>query len=962
MSNKTFIQNNFKFKVQSVLQKGIKFDNLKEDTYYPPRKWHNTCINSLEDEDFRSIVAPTGCITGDSIININRCSIGKKTKIETMYKGFNRLQHNQLHNYDRTKPTYVRSFKGGTIQLNEINDVIYSGVKDVYKLTLKNGRFIKATPEHKILTKNGWKELIELTTDDLVMCDTLKAKKSNTPKKERIHDVNIWNLWYHPYAGTIKTNKMKCGYTKRIEKHRAIYEAHLNNLTFDEYKEILRTDPEKSSKLMFIDPNVYDIHHIDLNHKNNDPENLQKLTKVEHQRIHSQTNKFNFNQGIPQYSEVVSVEYWGKDHTYDISCIENHNFVANGIVVHNSGKSFLMKLLIHLDHQKDPKRQHVIVVPKLNIGHGFKKTLIEWEGEQIELKVSSKWVLLEGKDNFKTLKNFFSDKGTELLKDNIIICTHATMCIFHKELTDKERKKYYKNVSLYVDESHHLELVEEFDEEKHFNSLGCVVNFFLQHHKKLDTRVTLATATFFRSNGCGFVAKEYRDLFKIFTHSFSKYFEEDCKYLKSFSYDTMFYEKDWIDSIEKLFSVKSFRDQSTIIFLPHTIVIENKFKEKDKYEFVTKIRKALKKYDLNIVDLITEKGQDKGLEQIRNDNDNVKNGYKPSIDVIIAMNMFQEGSDYVPLTNVISIGFRKSLPQFIQMVGRAFRDYKGKQNKSVKAITLLSNMYKYSECINNSKGEVDNLKDAINQNIGVIFSALLMEDIMMPDATKIAMHSELGKIERQLTPKEKKDHDDEKYISLESLVDECKKQNSNIWFEQFKEEAVDIKEQIVMKSIYLFNDSTENSVKPEKMQMICKEVLEKYGCTDIDTQKALYSSLRNSLYLKNIMHKDINKFKDVNLIDAVDITEFFINIGGKAFNVKNIVEWKRTQNWENIPYPEYDEAECFSRGRCPVEGIDTYEKYQDHVRMIKEKYPNANYYNIKAKFDKYIKDKLNEIK
>lgn len=110
------------------------------------------------------------------------------------------------------------------------------------------------------------------------------------------------------------------------------------------------------------------------------------------------------------------------------------------------------------------------------------------------------------------------------------------------------------------------------------------------------------------------------------------------------------------------------------------------------------------------------------------------------------------------------------------------------------------------------------------------------------------------------------------------------------------------------------------------------------------------------------MHKDINKFKDVNLIDAVDITEFFINIGGKAFNVKNIVEWKRTQNWENIPYPEYDEAECFSRGRCPVEGIDTYEKYQDHVRMIKEKYPNANYYNIKAKFDKYIKDKLNEIK
>ena len=62
-------------------------------------------------------------------------------------------------------PTQVRSFNGKTIQLNTIKNVVYSGKKEVFKLTLVNGLHIKATKDHKFMTKNGWCKLEDLVID-----------------------------------------------------------------------------------------------------------------------------------------------------------------------------------------------------------------------------------------------------------------------------------------------------------------------------------------------------------------------------------------------------------------------------------------------------------------------------------------------------------------------------------------------------------------------------------------------------------------------------------------------------------------------------------------------------------------------------------------------------------------------------------------------------------------------------
>jgi len=293
------------------------------------------------------IVLPTGCLSWDTVINENRCTLGRKKIIKQMYKAFNGLNKHKHHNYDKNYKTYVRSFNGTTIQLNEVESITYSGIKHLYTLTLEDDIFLKATSDHKIMTNNGWKPLLSINVnDDLIMCDTLKSKKKTNHIYKNFIDTPVQNLWYHPYAQRVKTNKEKRGYTLRIEKHRFIYEAHINNLSHDEYKKILRNNPEKTKTLKFIDPSIYDIHHKDFNHSNNDINNLEKLTKEDHQVLHSKKNKFNFNQGMPIFKKIKSIEYYGEDHTYDIGCYENHNFVANGMVVHNSGKSLIQAYII----------------------------------------------------------------------------------------------------------------------------------------------------------------------------------------------------------------------------------------------------------------------------------------------------------------------------------------------------------------------------------------------------------------------------------------------------------------------------------------------------------------------------------------------------------------------------------------------------------------------------------------
>lgn len=297
------------------------------------------------DLDMVIIVDGTeGCLTGDTIINTNRFTLGRKFRLDWLYAQYNGNPEGQPHfkQWNLDEPTLVRSFNGEYVGLHRLKNVTYSGIKEVYEVELANGARVKATADHRIMTREGWKATSNLTNNDEVMIDSPKPKALRR-KRPKLYDVSFGGLTHHPHSGK----------GKRVPIHSLIYEARQNGFELTKYLDIVCNEAEQSRTLWYVNPTTHVIHHVDGNHYNNNTENLQLLTHEEHVRHHA-TNGVgykNFHQGIPEYSRVASVTPRGAQKTYDITCEEpHHNFVANGIVVHNSGKSVLaQQIAAYLD-------------------------------------------------------------------------------------------------------------------------------------------------------------------------------------------------------------------------------------------------------------------------------------------------------------------------------------------------------------------------------------------------------------------------------------------------------------------------------------------------------------------------------------------------------------------------------------------------------------------------------------
>lgn len=309
------------------------------------------------------VVAPCGCLTGGTKINFNRGGKGFSISLEHAYKSFNVLHRKNNHNWDKTIQTYVRSFNGKRIQLHPIKDIVFSGEKPVYKMVLENGLHLTGTKEHKIMTNEGWIELFKCK-DKLVMCDNKKATKSKSIRNPKVADKRIGGLKFHPYARTQDEGTSR--ETKLVEIHRLIYEAKINKMDYDLFLLIIRTNKVKAATLKYINPSKFHIHHKDGNHFNNEFSNLEALTVNAHRKKHGNEAILNFNQGMPTHSKCISVEYVGIEKTYDIICKDPlRNFVANGMVVHNSGKTILFSYLAQQISNR--KKSIIIVVDSINL-------------------------------------------------------------------------------------------------------------------------------------------------------------------------------------------------------------------------------------------------------------------------------------------------------------------------------------------------------------------------------------------------------------------------------------------------------------------------------------------------------------------------------------------------------------------------------------------------------------------
>jgi ATP-dependent DNA helicase DinG len=323
------------------------------ETRAPQQRLAHQIENALADVEHLSAQAGTGCIQGDAEIVVNRAGIGRRMTLRDLVVRFNGGRTEQIDSHGRRSvqpkawdlsiPTYVQREVDGVVRLVLLQSAWFSGVKSTYTVTTETGRAIRATDEHPFLTERGWLRLDELQVGDAV--HVRGGQATGQPREPKRHYRTRSGLVGHPYA----TRRLATRHAYRYWLHRLVAEAALNNLDLDTFLDRLR-DGATTRDLQFIDPATHAVHHLDHDPLNNDLANLKVMTHSEHHALHAEEGKTDSVLYKVITEKVVSIELFGNEKTYDIEVADDpHNFIVNGFVVHNTGKSFAL-LIPAIEH------------------------------------------------------------------------------------------------------------------------------------------------------------------------------------------------------------------------------------------------------------------------------------------------------------------------------------------------------------------------------------------------------------------------------------------------------------------------------------------------------------------------------------------------------------------------------------------------------------------------------------
>jgi len=280
------------------------------------------------------LIGDTGCLTGDMIVSVKRGDKLRKLSIRELFQRFKGNHHNK-----QNLPTFLLADLGGYAGSLLMLDIVQTGQKEVFEL-IAGGKFIQASSDHQFSTEFGWKRLSELKVGDRV-----HQWRASRDKGERRREANptlppesrrkiVYSIPFHPYGFQ---NVVAGRDYKRAPLARIVVEAAMNGLSQEEFISILRNDPEKAATLAYVKGDVA-FHHLDGDWLNNSIDNIQVLNNHEHTMLHHE-EKVRQAKGITT-AEIVSIKAKGIQPTFDVMMAgPEHNFIANGFVVHNSGKT-----------------------------------------------------------------------------------------------------------------------------------------------------------------------------------------------------------------------------------------------------------------------------------------------------------------------------------------------------------------------------------------------------------------------------------------------------------------------------------------------------------------------------------------------------------------------------------------------------------------------------------------------
>lgn len=249
----------------------------------------------------------TWCLAGDTEITFNRPDTWSQSGLHTKDRDPNgqaftlaRLYQSWMtpHLRERIRKMLLRVYDedSNEFTVSHVEEVIYSGQKEVFEIETGAGKTLKCTKDHLILTAQGWQRL-----EDAVGLRRTQNTLAAMSKECLVATNGTTDVWRN--YGWLKARRDKGDPVQKIA-HEADCSPHTIR-------------------------NWLNIHGLHYNPGQNIPGVRQRDRELD------RTKK-----GTPltaHYSKVENIRYIGVVDTYDLVVAgPHHNFLANGIVVHNS--------------------------------------------------------------------------------------------------------------------------------------------------------------------------------------------------------------------------------------------------------------------------------------------------------------------------------------------------------------------------------------------------------------------------------------------------------------------------------------------------------------------------------------------------------------------------------------------------------------------------------------------------
>lgn len=374
-----------------------------------------------------------------------------------------------------------------------------------------------------------------------------------------------------------------------------------------------------------------------------------------------------------------------------------------------SGKSRAL-MFVALDKIKNQGlKKAIIAVPEKSIGKSFRSTELKKFGYYWDWVVKDENNLTTSGTAKSKVQKFIDFMQSTDPSDDILIATHATLRFASEQLDASD----FDDCLLAIDEFHHVSQDDN-------SVLGEVLRDVLRNS---TAHIFAMTGSYFRGDSILILDTQDEQLFDRVTYTYYEQLE-GYKYLKSFAMAYKFYRGQYFEALEEL--VPEFIDKKTIIHIPNVNSVES---TRDKYGEVDKILDLLGTYlekdehgiiylktktgrILKIADLVTEEGRD-GVAGYLSKMDKVED-----LDMIIALGMAKEGFDWPYAEYALTIGYRSSLTEIVQIIGRVTRDG---FNKSEAVFTNL---------IAEPDAESDEVQYSVNNIMKAITASLLMENVL----------------------------------------------------------------------------------------------------------------------------------------------------------------------------------------------------------------------------------------